>query len=110
MNDFENEKLKLLSESFENKETFSRQSIENQKFDLLGLTSELIEHSMSIIYICEFLENKIEDIPNPKLLENDLNFTNDFNALGFSVTTVLKKYARFNSFIDIYLTNKIDEQ
>ena len=107
MNDLKNLDL---SESLENKEIFRLQSIEAQRFDLLGLTSELIEHSMSIIYICEFLENKIKDIQNPELLLNDLNFTNDFNALGWRVTTVLKKYARFNSFIDIYLANKNDEQ
>lgn len=99
-----------LSESFENKETFRLQCKENQRFDLLGLTSELIEHSMNIIHICEFLENKIEDVQDPQLLENDLNFTNDLNALGWRVTTALKKYARFNSFVGIYLTNKKDEQ
>jgi hypothetical protein len=99
-----------LSESFENKETFRLQCKENQRFDLLGLTSELIENSMTIIYVCEFLENKIEDVKDLELLLNDLNFTNDFNLLGFSVTTVLKKYARLNSFMEIYLTNKKDEQ
>ena len=107
MNDLKNLDL---SESLENKENFRLQSKEAQKFDLLLLTSELIAHSMTVIYVCEFLENKIEDNPNPQLLIDNILFEEDFNLLGYSVTTVLKKYARFNSFIDIYLANKNDEQ
>jgi hypothetical protein len=99
-----------LSESFENKETFRLQSIEAQRFDLLELTSFLIDTSMNIINNCELLENKIEDIPNPNLLIEDIQFEEDFNNLGYRMTNLLKKYARFNSFVGIYLTNKKDEQ
>ena len=99
-----------LSESLENKEIFGLQSIEAQRLDLLELTSFLIDTSMNIISNCELLENKIEDIEDPQLLESDLNFTNDFNSLGYGVTNLLKKYARFNSFMDVYLTNKKEKQ
>ena len=107
MNDLKNLDL---SESFENKETFRLQCIENQRFDLLELTSFLIDTSMNIISNCELLENKIEDIPNPNLLLNDIQFEKDFNSLGYRMTNLLKKYSRFNSFVKIYLNNKNDEQ
>ena len=99
-----------LSESSENKENFRLQTIEAQRLDLLELTSFLIDTSMNIISNCEILENKIEDIQDPQLLSNDIQFEEDFNSLGYRVTNLLKKYARFNSFVGIYLTNKNDEQ
>lgn len=107
MNDLKNLDL---SESSENKENFRLQTIEAQRFDLLELTSFLIDTSMNIISNCELLENKIEDIQDPQLLSNDIQFEEDFNSLGYRVTNLLKKYARFNSFVGIYLTNKNDEQ
>lgn len=102
-------KIDLVDDAY-NQKKFKEQSIENQRFDLLELTSALIDTSMNIISNCELLENKIEDVTNPNLLLNDLNFTDDFNSLGYRVTNLLKKYARFNSFVGIYLTNKNDEQ
>jgi hypothetical protein len=99
-----------LSESFENKETFRLQCKENQRFDLLELTSFLINTSMNIISNCELLENKIEDIPNPNLLIEDIQFEEDFNNLGYRMTNLLIIHSRLNSFMEIYLTNKKDEQ
>ena len=107
MNDLKNLDL---SESFENKETFRLQCKENQRFDLLELTSFLIDTSMNIISNCELLENKIEDIQDPQLLLNNIQFMDGFSSLGYRMTNLLIIHSRFNSFMEIYLTNKNDEQ
>lgn len=107
MNDLKNLDL---SESFENKETFRLQCKENQRFDLLELTSFLIDTSMNIISNCELLENKIEDIQDPQLLLNNIQFIDGFSSLGYRMTNLLIIHSRFNSFMEIYLTNKNDEQ
>lgn len=107
MNDLKNLDL---SESFENKETFRLQCKENQRFDLLELTSFLIDTSMNIISNCEILENKIEDIQDPQLLLNNIQFIDGFSSLGYRMTNLLIIHSRFNSFMEIYLTNKNDEQ
>jgi predicted secreted acid phosphatase len=96
-----------LKESLENCQIFRQQSKENQRFDLLGLTSLMMQQGNNIVDYCKDVENKIDTIREPKLLLNQDDFTDELNSLSLEVTNLIKKYARFNSFIEIYLKDKI---
>jgi hypothetical protein len=104
-----NELNKLqLKESFDNCEIFRQQSKENQRFDLLELTSALIEYAKNVKKDCKYLENKIDTIRDSKLLNDDINHnTNIYGSLSYHVMQVEKKFSRLNSFMEIYLKDKI---
>ena len=94
-----------------NQNKFKEQSIENQRFDLLGLTSALIEYANKVVLDCKYLENKIDVYHDPKRLDTQINYqTNIYGCLSYDVMQVEKTFARLNSFMEIYLTNKKDEQ
>ena len=95
-------------ESFDNCEIFRQQSKENQRFDLLELTSALIEYAKNVKKDCKYLENKIDTIRDSKLLNDDINHnTNIYGSLSYHVMQVEKKFSRLNSFMEIYLKDKI---
>ena len=93
-----------------NQKKFKEQSIENQRFDLLEQTSALIEYSMNVISNCELLENKIDTIRDCELLKSHIVNSLDFFSLALNVSNLEKTFERLNSFMEIYLTNKNDEQ
>ena len=94
-----------------NQNKFKEQSVENQRFDLLGLTSALIEYANRVILDSKYLENKIDNYRDPKRLDTQINYqTNIYGCLAYDVMQVEKTFARLNSFMEIYLTNKKDEQ
>ena len=94
-----------------NQNKFKEQSVENQRFDLLELTSALMEYADNVKRDCKYLENKIDTIRDPKLLNTEINHqSNVYACLSYQVMQVEKTFARLNSFMEIYLTNKNDEQ
>ena len=93
-----------------NQKKFKEQSIENQRFDLLEQTSALIEYSMNVISNCELLENKIDTIRDCELLKSHIVNSLDFFSLALNVSKLEKTFERLNSFMEIYLTTKNDEQ
>ena len=103
-------KIDLVDHDY-NQNKFKEQSIENQRFDLLGLTSALIEYANKVVLDCKYLENKIDVYHDPKRLDTQINYqTNIYACLSYDVMQVEKTFARLNSFMEIYLTNKKDEQ
>lgn len=107
MNDLKNLDL---SESFENKETFRLQCKENQRFDLLELTSDIQQITANIYKRSKYLENKIDTIRDTELLNSHIVNSLDYFDLSRNISTLYKRFARLNSFMEIYLTNKKDEQ
>ena len=104
------EKIDLVDFTY-NQNKFKERSIENQRFDLLELTSELIDYSNKVVKDCKNLENRIDIYRYPKRLDAEINYqTNIYGSLSYSVMQVQKKFERLNSFMEIYLTNKNDEQ
>lgn len=100
-----------LVDYYYNENKFKEQSIENQKFDLLGLTSALIEYANNVQKDCKYLENKIDNYRDPKRLDTEINYhTNIYGSLSYQVMQVEKTFARLNSFMEIYLTDKNVEQ
>jgi hypothetical protein len=104
------EKIDLVDFTY-NQNKFKEQSIENQRFDLLEQTSALIEYANRVILNCKYLENKIDNYRDPKRLDTQINYqTNIYECLIYDVMQVDKTFKRLNSFMEIYLTNKNDEQ
>jgi len=106
----EKSKKNDLVDHYYNENKFKEQSIENQRFDLLGLTSELQQIAADIYKRSKNLENKIDTIRDPKLLNGKIVSSLDYFDLIYNVSKLQNTFGSLSSFIDIYLTVKNDEQ
>lgn len=104
------EKIDLVDFTY-NQNKFKEQSIENQRFDLLEFTSDLKHYANQVKKDCKVLENKIDTLRDPKILSYDIDIDSGvYNRLAYNVMQVDKTFKRLNSFMEIYLTNKNDQQ